>query len=276
VTKDPGSERALALLLGEVLADEPLWRELAAPRSDPSTLLAVRAVELYLTTGRVLEEDLDLDPEAPMVRAIAALRGIADVASVVSYERTAFVKAGGVIPPQSAFEWLIRVENLDDWAAELGCRLPLRGGAELPDEVWPRTDPPDGRISTTDFLETWTQVSGTYGGWLARFDDDARFGEHLSSMIADGSPSVEQFREGAAGILRTVRALMPWARRNLPADAEPVAVAALLISQSLFVLGWHTPAELLPSPAYLSEMLRDSGALDWLRDQGEDEPEWLT
>jgi len=276
VTRDPGSERAIALLLGEVLADEPLWRELAAPRSDPSSLLAVRAVELYLRTGRALEEDLYVDPEAPAVRAIAILREIADVAAVVSYERTEFVKAGGVVPPQSAFEWLIRVENLKDWAAELGCRLPLTGGAELPDEVWPRTEPADGQINTADFLETWTQVSGTYGSWLARFTDDARFGEHFASMIADGSPSVEQFREGAAGILWTVRALMPWARQNLPADAEPVAVVALLISQNLFVLGWHTSAELLPSPAYLTEMLRDSGALDWLRDQGEDEPNWLT
>ena len=278
VDADPVSERALAVLLAEVFADRAFWRELAAAGSapSPSAVLTERAVEIFLVTGRFLEQDLYLDPQTPAARAAGLLREIADFAAVGSYARHRLAQAGGETPPRSLFEWLVRVDDLDEWASALGHQVSVGDGAKLPDEAWPPTTPEDDESDTDDFLEAWALASGTYGRMLDRFEENSVLREGWADAIAQGGESIEQFRAGCAQTLLGAREWLGWVRRNLPTNAERLAAAGIVMSETLFVLGWRPPEEaLVPTPDYLSELLRDSGALDWLTEHGGESPAWL-
>lgn len=272
------SDSALAALLAEVLADEGFWKDfaLAPTAGERSPVLAARAVELYLATGSFIEEKELLDPQAPGVRTVGILREIAAFAAMGSYPGEKLVEMGGEMPPRSTFEWLIRADEIDTWASQLGFQLAITQGDEFPEEGWPKNAPDDDTSDTAGFVEAWQAASDTYGATLERFKEDF-FREGWASTVAQGSPAVETFREGAADALREMRAWLSWARRNLPTDAEPLGVAGVVIPETLFVLGWRPPEEaLVPGPGYLSDFLRDSGALDWLMENGGAEPDWLT
>jgi len=276
---DPVTERALAGSLAEVFADRGFWRELAEWGSaiTPSALLIKRAVELYLATGRFFEQDLYLDPETPAARAAGLLREVADAAAVGSYAREEMAESGGEMPPRSAFAWLLRVNGVDEWASQLGHRVSDVQGTAFPDEAWPRIAPEDDENSVGAFVEAWTAVSGLYGNTLDRFEEGSTLRDGWAYALAQGGEPMEGLRVKAAENLLRARSWLGWARRNLPTDAEPLAVAAVVISQTLFVLGWRVPEEaFVPSPRYLSESLRASEALDWLTEHGGEPPEWLT
>jgi hypothetical protein len=109
---DRESEAAVAAVLAGVLADDEYWRQYAAATGAdaPSSLLAQRAVDLWRGVVAFLEEALeeswDVDLDAPVVQALAAVREIADWGVLASYARA---QVSERIPPRSAFDWLIRV-----------------------------------------------------------------------------------------------------------------------------------------------------------------------
>jgi hypothetical protein len=277
VEADLVAERALAALLAEVFADCEFWRLLALADSagEPSAVLAERAVDIYLMTGRFPEGSAHLDFQSPAARAVGLLREIADVAAAGAYARERVLASGVEIPPRSAFARFVRLDEVDEWASELGHRVSVGESAEFPDEAWPRSAPED-RVGIDEFLEAWALVAEGYGRTLDRFAEGSLLRERWAEAVAESSESIERFRRGGAEALFGARGWLGWVRRNLPTEAEPLAVAGVIIPQTLFVLGWRPPEEaLVPSPAYLSALLRDSDALDWLTEQGGEPPQWL-
>lgn len=272
---DPVAEAALAELLADVLGDAEFWREyrVAADASVPSRVLAQRAVDLYGLLLTFIEENLRLDPDAPVVRAIAAGREIADWGVLASYSRA---QVGERIPPRPAFEWLIRVEGVDRWARELGYDLPIAEDAELPNHAWPTAASDHTEPELTDLVEAWTVVSGHYSQFLSWLEEP-NWRRAWESPKASTREAVERWREGVAEIIDGVRPWLALTRRMVEPEPQAVGGATLWMAEGLFVAGWQWPEDgvMLPPPSLLSEMLRETDSLDWLTEQGAELPDWL-
>jgi hypothetical protein len=271
------SEASLAALLAEVLADRYFWGELASAPSatEPSPILAERAVVVYRSVGRFARENIYLDEEEPVLRAIAVLRDLAACAAAASYARSLLIDLE--LPGRPAFEWLIRVDDVDDWAAGLGYPLPIPvEEGTFPDELWPKGQGPDDPTLEDFLADVWEPASDVYGkmlDWL----DRSELQPGLISAAAEGSALIRQFREGAATFLLGIRGWIAWARRNLPVEGHVALGMVALMVEGIFVAGFEWPEDgvMSPDPAFLSTVLRDSGALDWLIEHGGDVPEWI-
>lgn len=266
----------MATLLAEMLEDQGFWLTLKAGKASPRPVVeAQKVADLYVATGRFLEQNPDLDPESGVVRAIGVLREIADV-SVLAWYVPDLIDSTG-IPSRGAFEWLIRVDEVDRWADAMHRPLPLSTGHELPASVWPSGEARADPQALSEFIATWSAVSQTYADTIEWFRDEELWPDWELS-IAEGDTHVERFREGVARTLWAARQWVPWARINLPAAVQPLAPISVLMSQSLVSLGWHAPKEGVPAPgrAYLSRLVRGSAALEWLVAQGEGAPQWLS
>lgn len=271
---DREAEAAVAAALAAVLADTGYWREYAAAgvATAPSAVLAQGAVDLYRRVVAFLEGSRDADPDAPAVQAIGAAREIADWGVLASY---AAEQVRERIPPRSAFEWLIRVDGIDRWARELGYDLGI-AETDLPDEAWsPESE--ETAAETTDLLAAWAAISKRYGWFLDQLEDedgDMRRAWESPTM----KDTVEHWRELIARLIDLTRPWLAWCRRHGEIELLPLVGAMLLMSEGLFVAGWEWPEDgvMLPRPAMISDVLRESGALDWLAEHGAELPEWLT
>lgn len=267
---EPVPEAALAALLADVLADRGFWSEYerAASRESASAI-ARRAASLYLATGAFIQENRYLDPEGQVAKAIAALREIADWAALASYA-PAYRSEEAVVPTRAAFEWLIRLDGVDDWAADLGYRLPI-ADEELPEDVWPKVEPDDAEVG--DFLNLWATFSRAYEKLV-----DPSLQKTWPRLVAEGGHSIEQLRESTANFIYGARANLVWAHGNLPVSVQPLAVAGVLMMETMFAATWEWPEDgvIPPGQDVISELLRESEALDWLVEQGGEIPPWLT
>jgi hypothetical protein len=264
------SEVALATLLSDVLADHGWWAEFAAssPRRSHARVLANRAVDLYRTTGRFIETRLDAAVE-PVDRAVGVLREIADGAALRSNAWAVEFDGDIRLPDRPLIELMIRIDDVDDWAARFGRDLPLSHHEGVPDDVWPSESPGGLDFGPDDFLDAWAVLPETFGAVVDRRNEIA---------AATESEHLDSFREAAATLIYETRNWLRWVRGNLPAEAEVLAVAAVFMAQGTFVAAWDasTTEGLFPSAAYLSELLHRSDALDWLNEHGRSTPDWLT
>lgn len=271
---DRQAEAALAAALAAVLADSDYWREYAAAgvASAPSAVLAQGAVDLYRSVVVFLEGSRDADPDAPAVQAVGAAREIADWGVLASY---AAEQVAERIPPRSAFEWLIRVGGVDSWARDLGYDLGI-AETDLPEEAWPPTlEATDADAS--DLLAAWAAISQRYGWFLDQLadeDGDVRRAWESPTM----KDTVERWRELIAQLIYLTQPWLRWCRRHGEIELLPLVGAMLLMAEGLFAVGWEWPEDgvMLPRPAMISEILRESGALEWLAERGAEAPQWLT
>jgi hypothetical protein len=276
---DRESEAAVAAVLAGVLADDEYWRQYAAAAGAdaPSSLLAQRAVDLWRGVAAFLEEALeeswDVDLDAPVVQALAAVREIADWGVLASYARA---QVSERIPPRSAFDWLIRVGGVDSWARDLGYDLPIVEGSEFPDEAWPRGEPEQPEAAASDLVEVWGEISKRYGWFLDQLEETGDAGRRVwhGAKMRD---AVERWRELMAELIDLTRPWLTWCRRSGEVELLPLTGAMLLMVEGLFVTGWQWPEDgvMLPRPEMISEVLRASDSLEWLAEQGADEPAWL-
>jgi hypothetical protein len=267
---EPVPEAALAALLADVLADRGFWSEYEGAASRESApAIARRAARLYLATGAFIQENRHLDPAGQVAKAVAALREIADWAALASYA-SAYRSEEAVIPTRAAFEWLIRLDRVDDWAADLGYRIPIADG-ELPEDLWPKEEPDDAEVG--DFLNLWATFSQAYEKLV-----DPSLQKSWPRLVAKGGPSIEQLRESTADLIYGARASLVWAHGNLPVAVQPLAVAGVLVMETMFAATceWPEDGVIPPDPGVISELLRESDALDWLVEQGSEIPPWLT
>jgi hypothetical protein len=263
------SEADLAALLAETLADAAWWTKFAESPANGrwSKLMVARAVALYARTGPVIETRIN-EPKAEAIdRAVGVLREVADAAAMRSRRWT---PAGGKeprIPTRAVIELMIRLDDVDDWAAELGHPLDLPESG-VPDEVWPLEDPPP-ELQPDDFISVWDSIAETFDVFVNAREDLSEYGE---------GEHRETLREVVCELIDGARSWVPWARGHLATDAEPLAVACLFMAQGMFVVAWEASdrAPVFPSVGFLREFLGGTGALDWLAEQGGAPPEWLT
>jgi hypothetical protein len=276
---DRESEAALAATLADVLGDGRFWREYAAAPTAPapSPLLAQRAVDLWRSIVTFLGEipDVDVDLDEPIVEAVAVAREMADWGVLASYARE---QVGERIPPRSAFEWLIHVGGVDSWAQGLGHDLPIMENAEFPDEAWPKEERDDeSGPEASDLVESWAVISKRYGWFLEQLEDEGDYGRRVWES-AEMKETVEQWRELMAQLIDLTRPWLTWCRRSGEIELLPLAGAMLFMVEGLFAAGWRWPEDgvMLPPPAMISQVLRESESLEWLTEHGAELPEWLT
>lgn len=268
------SEIEVATALAGVLADGEYWQEYAAAEADaPSSLLAQRAVDLWRGVMTFFEESPDVDLDAPVVQAVAAVREIADWGVLASYARA---QVSERIPPRSAFEWLIRVGGVDSWARELGYHLPIDEDVAFPDEAWPRIEPEEPEPGPSDLAEAWAVISKRYGWFLDQLEEKGDGGRRAWEGAAMRD-TVERWRELMAGLIDMTLPWLSWCRRRGEVELLPLTGAMLLMVEGLFVAGWQWPEDgvMRPRPELISEVLRASDSLEWLAQQGAEQPEWL-
>ena len=171
---------------------------------------------------------------------------------------------------------MIRVGGVDHWARELGYDLGIAEN-DFPDEAWP-AEPEQTEAGVSDLVTGWAAISQRYGWFLDQLEDEANDVRRAweSPAMED---TVERWRELIAQLIDLTR---PWLAWGVAVHGEierlPLVGAMLLMSEGLFVAGWEWPEDgvMLPRPAMISEVLRESGSLEWLVEHGADPPEWLT
>ena len=266
----------MAAALADVLADGDYWQEYeaATEATAPSSLLAQRAVDLYRSLAAFMELSPDVGLDAPVIQAVGAIREIADWGVLASYARE---HVGERIPPRSAFEWFIRVGDVDSWARDLGYDLSINQDAHLPDEAWPIGEPEQPEPGAGDLVEAWVLISKRYGWLLEKLDDPDWQRAWESPPTPRATDAVELWREGAAEMIDAVRPWIAWSRRSNEPGAQAVAGVTLWMAECLFAAGWQWPedGEMLLSPALISEMLRETESLEWLIEHGAELPDWL-
>lgn len=273
---EPVSEAALAGLLADVLADSQYWAGYETATSDVAVrAIGRRAADLYYATGLFIEQNRLLDPAGSqgkaVGKAIAAMREIADWAVLVSYSDD-YRTGESVVPSRRAFEWLLRLDDVDSWAAKLGYRLSIADEIELPDEMWTNLAERD-LPEVEDFLGAWGHLARAYEKVL---DPSRR--DQWERLAAEAGPSIEGLRESTADLIFGARVCLVWAQGKLPVLVQPLAVAGVLMMQSMFAATWVLPDEgiVVPAPDVIIETIRGSDALDWLSEQGAEIPDWLT
>ena len=87
----------------------------------------------------------------------------------------------------------------------------------------------------------------------------------------------EEFRTVASKDISMARTWLFWARRNLPHEAEPVALVCVFIAQRYFVVshGAEPNAPIFPTRRFIRTMLGVSEVRAWLSSQGASLPSWL-
>jgi hypothetical protein len=217
-----------------------------------------------LEAGAVSEGE---DASAQYESALGVLIEIADYATLLSHRWA----DAPPVPGRETIEFLIRVDDVGGWSAELGHPLSLEQPV-LPDYPWLDQQPnPNGdqegnlALQVAALLQTrakLVEVRRLCGTEPISEDEAAASG-----------------KQSAVKLLADTRSWMVWSRRNLPIEAHPAAMAAVCVARGMFIeyADPRSPIDrpLFPSRNFLRELLVPTGAAEWLRAEGEEIPAWL-
>jgi tetratricopeptide (TPR) repeat protein len=262
----PRTEASAAALLARTLASD-CWTVFAGRAAGASeeerAALAGRALDLYRRTKPLVETSL----EEPLGQAGLVLRFVADGFAALSRRWSPVERWEFVLPDRASFESVIRLFHLDEWAENLGHPLDLQ--------------------TTDEQQEAAIERLGSGSGLDS---------EGLGALMADCARELWQYdlllglRETKCGrgavrsaalrnlACRRIAASRRWTARGLPqtSEAQAAVVAIVLVAQAHFVESWTetSSGRVFPGTAFLGEMLRDTGALDRLRESGAELPDW--
>jgi hypothetical protein len=265
----PESEAAIASVLRAAMGDSEFWALLPCVSSAEETgrYFAERAVSLYQRTSPLLERRLFARVQ-PSDYAIGALREIADAAAMLSHPWTENERLTLGVPDRNLIESAIRAFGVDSWAQSHGQTLAMltSESTSLPPEsneyrAWingPRAD---------EFAAIVVQALETYAKVLPL--RETNYGRALATS--------EAFRVAAIKGIGIARAWLLWSRRQEGTEPQSLAEAFLLTTQATFITSTEFgDTVLFPSRQWLSELLYESGALDWLQARTERVPNWLS
>jgi hypothetical protein len=213
----------------------------------------------------VVETRVGEEP-APVDHAVALLREIADAAAMRSSDWALTQPEPPNIATRAVIELLVRLYDVDQWAAALG--IPLAVDQEtLPEEAWPDAGPRPA-LGVDDLLRAFGRAAHAY----------ERAAEVRHQPGGPKALHNEAARAGACELIYATRSWHIWARRQ--PEAQPAAISASMVfmAEACFIATWErVPAgPLPPDREFLTALLASSGAPAWAVDHGFEIPDWLT
>jgi hypothetical protein len=260
---EPFDPVEVAALLHEAVESD--WWALTALRGDQlwRESVAARAVGLYRRSWPLIarsqalhcDDDVSLGTDHRLIDLALALIGdVADVYAFMAEDWGSNEPPPGLaVMPKLGFDWLIRENGLDVWAAGLGYPL------ELPEEIEDFDLPvADESVSRE---EQATRVASDFVQ-LARHYDNV-----MALRVVYANPDVARVfggdpRNASARRIAVTVAWSGWVAQHLDGEAQPLAVAALWMARAEFVISWESGSEeeVFPSIEQLREFLRRTEA----------------
>jgi hypothetical protein len=280
-------ERELAALLANLLHGADWWATFDQRPNDPvwRDAMGDKAVALYRLTGPMFERVAWMDEQASesLVSAFGSIWEIADACALRSELWPESDNWERAILTREQIEVAIRLTDVPEWADELGEPLELRLGPDLLEQGVPESMWGEGWGESAWDADLPTAVANTLEAYsmllnLRETLDEAGMKQALAMLSSDKPDYGEQHRLSACRGIAYARWWVSWSRGHVEGEqGVTAATVAYLISHALFVQSreFTSACPLYPSKETAAAMLRESGAVEWLREEGADLPDWV-
>jgi hypothetical protein len=222
--------------------------------------MARRAVRLYEATSLTLALR-EHDYAGPVDYAVSALRDLADGYALLANEWTHEERALLPLPIPELVGWLIKSQDVDEWASRSGQRLPSLPASY---EAWAAAHAALDVAAPGD-------LASAFGTVIAAYETVSQLGP--SDRLVMSTP---EYRNAASREIWSARVWSTWTHVSSQEVTRPITAAMLLIAQGFFVQCWSDASDQLFPSRSLLRALFDESAFNWLSDAGSAAPVWLS